>query len=74
MPWFGAGLSIGVALAAMTVLLLAPALLVLAGAGSWWLPAWLDRSLPHGDIEGASLRSVSAGGVDSVASAAPAEP
>jgi predicted RND superfamily exporter protein len=34
MPWFGVGLSIGVALAAMTVLLLAPGLLVLAGAGS----------------------------------------
>jgi RND superfamily putative drug exporter len=53
---FGVGLSVGVALAAMSVLLLAPALLVLAGAGSWWLPRWLDRILPHVDIEGASVR------------------
>ena len=53
---FGVGLSVGVALAAMTVLLLAPALLVLAGAGSWWIPRWLDRALPHIDIEGAAAR------------------
>jgi uncharacterized membrane protein YdfJ with MMPL/SSD domain len=53
---FGVGLSLGVALAAMTVHLLAPALLVLAGAGSWWIPSWLDRTLPHIDIEGAAAR------------------
>jgi RND superfamily putative drug exporter len=41
----------------MTVLLLAPALLVLAGAGSWWVPRWVDRALPHIDIEGAGARS-----------------
>ena len=72
---FGVGLSVGVALAAMTVLLLAPALLVLAGAGSWWLPAWLGRILPRVDIEGASLRPASAGGAETVeVPAAPAEP
>ena len=53
---FGVGLSVGVALAAMTVLLLAPALLVLAGAGSWWIPGWLERTLPHIDIEGSAAR------------------
>jgi hypothetical protein len=53
---FGVGLSVGVALAAMTVLLLAPALLVLAGAGSWWMPGWLDRILPHVDVEGEAVR------------------
>ena len=53
---FGVGLSVGVALAAMTVLLLAPALLVLAGAGSWWMPGWLNRVLPHVDIEGATAQ------------------
>jgi RND superfamily putative drug exporter len=53
---FGVGLSVGVALAAMSVLLLAPALLILAGAGSWWMPRWLDRILPHVDIEGAAVR------------------
>jgi uncharacterized membrane protein YdfJ with MMPL/SSD domain len=51
---FGVGLSVGVAFAAVTVLLLAPALLVLAGSGSWWLPAWMDRLLPHVDVEGTS--------------------
>jgi uncharacterized membrane protein YdfJ with MMPL/SSD domain len=51
---FGVGLSVGVGLAAMTVLLLAPALLVLAGRGSWWLPAWAEQHLPHLDIEGES--------------------
>jgi uncharacterized membrane protein YdfJ with MMPL/SSD domain len=50
---FGVGLSVGVALAAVTVLVFAPAVLVLAGRGSWWVPAWLDRVLPHMDVEGA---------------------
>ena len=50
---FGVGLSVGVALAAMSVLVLAPALLVLAGRWSFWVPAWADRLLPHLDIEGA---------------------
>jgi uncharacterized membrane protein YdfJ with MMPL/SSD domain len=52
---FGVGLSVGVALAALTVLALAPAILVLAGRGSWWVPEWADRVLPHVDIEGARL-------------------
>jgi uncharacterized membrane protein YdfJ with MMPL/SSD domain len=52
---FGVGLSVGVALAALTVLALAPAILVLAGRGSWWVPAWADRWLPHVEIEGAHL-------------------
>ncbi len=50
---FGVGLSVGVALAAMSVLLLAPALLVLAGRWIWWLPGWAQQRLPHLDIEGA---------------------
>ena len=54
---FGVGLSVGVALAALSVLLLAPALLVLAGRGSWWLPAWADRLVPRIDVEGAHATS-----------------
>jgi uncharacterized membrane protein YdfJ with MMPL/SSD domain len=50
---FGVGLSVGVALAAMSVLLLAPAFLVLVGRGIRWLPDWAERRLPHIDIEGA---------------------
>ena len=53
---FGVGLSVGVALAALTVLVFAPAMLVLAGKGSWWLPGWLDRVLPHMDVEGAGAQ------------------
>ena len=53
---FGVGLSVGVALAAVSVLAFAPAVLVLAGKGSWWVPAWLDRVLPHMDIEGAGVQ------------------
>jgi uncharacterized membrane protein YdfJ with MMPL/SSD domain len=54
---FGVGLSVGVALAAVTVLAFAPAVLVLAGKGSWWVPAWLDRVLPHMDVEGSGAQA-----------------
>ena len=54
---FGVGLSVGVALAGVTVLVFAPAVLVLAGKGSWWVPAWLDRVLPHMDVEGAGVEA-----------------
>jgi uncharacterized membrane protein YdfJ with MMPL/SSD domain len=54
---FGVGLSVGVALAALCVLVFSPAVLVLAGRGSWWLPAWLDRVLPHVDVEGAGAKA-----------------
>ena len=65
---FGVGLSVGVALAALTVLALAPAFLVLAGQGAWWLPRWLGRALPHVDIEGARI----AGEAEESATEAPA--
>ncbi len=57
---FGVGLSVGVALAATCVLVFSPAVLVLAGQGSWWLPAWLDRALPHIDVEGAGAQAAEA--------------
>jgi uncharacterized membrane protein YdfJ with MMPL/SSD domain len=57
---FGVGLSVGVALAAMSVLLLAPAILVQAGRGIWWVPSWADRLLPHIDIEGQGAAKASA--------------
>jgi uncharacterized membrane protein YdfJ with MMPL/SSD domain len=53
---FGVGLSVGVALAGLTVMLLAPALLVLAGRqGTWWVPKWAERVVPHIDIEGSTM-------------------
>jgi RND superfamily putative drug exporter len=30
---------------------------VLAGRGSWWVPEWADRVLPHLDIEGTASAS-----------------
>ncbi len=51
---FGVGLAVGVALAATMVLSLAPAMLILVGRVSWWLPERLGRMLPHLDIEGRS--------------------
>ena len=53
---FGVGLAVGVALAALSVLLLAPAILTMAGKAAWWVPKWADRFLPTIDIEGTGLR------------------
>ena len=64
---FGVGLSVGVALAAATVLVFAPAVLVLAGSGRWWVPRWLDRTLPHIDVEGASVEEPKVAAGDAVA-------
>jgi uncharacterized membrane protein YdfJ with MMPL/SSD domain len=53
---FGVGLSVGVALAGLTVMMLAPALLVLVGnRGTWWVPEWAKRVVPHIDIEGSTM-------------------
>jgi RND superfamily putative drug exporter len=52
----GFGLAVGVLLDAFVVrMLLVPALMHVLGRAAWWLPRWLDRILPHVDIEGASL-------------------
>ena len=34
-------------------LVLVPATMALLGRANWWLPSWLDRVLPHLDVEGA---------------------
>jgi RND superfamily putative drug exporter len=52
----GFGLAVGVLFDAFVVrMLLIPSLMHLAGRAAWWLPRWLDRMLPHVDIEGAAL-------------------
>jgi RND superfamily putative drug exporter len=28
--------------------------MLLAGKSNWWLPAWLDRRLPHLNVEGST--------------------
>jgi RND superfamily putative drug exporter len=51
---FGIGLSVAVFLDATLVrMVLVPATMSLAGRANWWLPSWLDRLLPHLDLEGA---------------------
>ena len=44
---FGVGLSVAVLLAALLVLVFAPAMLSLFGRHTWQLPAWLRRVLPN---------------------------
>ncbi|MHB8334242.1 MAG: MMPL family transporter [Acidimicrobiales bacterium] len=47
------GLSAAVLIDATVVrLLLVPSTMYLFGRRNWWLPGWLDRILPHLDIEG----------------------
>ncbi|GGW52240.1 MMPL family transporter [Streptomyces galilaeus] len=54
-------LAVGVAIDAFAVrMTLVPAVLALAGRGTWWLPAWLDRILPDLDVEGAGLQKAQA--------------
>jgi putative drug exporter of the RND superfamily len=50
---FGVGLATAVLVDATVVrVVLVPATMRLMGAANWWLPRWLDRLLPHLDIEG----------------------
>ena len=51
-------LSIGLAAsilidATIVRLVLVPAVMYIFGRASWWIPRWLDRVLPHIDVEGA---------------------
>ncbi|MCD9623899.1 MMPL family transporter [Rhabdothermincola salaria] len=49
----GVGLATAVALDATIVrMVLVPSTMALVGDPNWWLPRWLDRLLPHLDVEG----------------------
>ena len=51
---FGVGLAVAVLLDATLVrMVLVPATMSLLGRANWWLPAWLERILPHIDLEAA---------------------
>jgi RND superfamily putative drug exporter len=51
---FGVGLTVAVLLDATLVrMVLVPSTMSLLGSANWWLPKWLDRILPHLDLEGA---------------------
>jgi putative drug exporter of the RND superfamily len=49
---FGLGLATAVTIDAIVVCFFVPALIVVAGRATIWLPRWLDRILPHFSIEG----------------------
>jgi RND superfamily putative drug exporter len=52
---FGVGLAVAVILDATVVrCLLVPALMILMGKLNWYIPGWLDRIVPHADIEGSA--------------------
>jgi putative drug exporter of the RND superfamily len=52
---FGVGLAVAVILDATVVrCLLVPALMILMGKLNWYMPRWLDRVVPHADIEGST--------------------
>ncbi|MCX4844519.1 MMPL family transporter [Streptomyces sp. NBC_00893] len=61
----GFGLAIAVLFDAFVVrMTLVPAVLALLGHRAWWLPRWLDRWVPHVDVEGEGLRTHEPVGTD----------
>ncbi len=49
---FGLGLAVAILLDALLLrTILVPAAMQLLGDRNWWLPGWLDRLLPHIDVE-----------------------
>ncbi|HCB04740.1 MAG TPA: hypothetical protein DEQ43_10925, partial [Nocardioides bacterium] len=54
----GIGMAAAVIIDATVVrLLLVPATMELLGDRAWWMPAWLDRVVPHLDVEGGAVES-----------------
>ena len=52
---FGVGLAVAVLIDATLIrMVLVPATMTLLDGANWWLPGWLDRILPHLDLEGAA--------------------
>ena len=50
------GLAVGIVIDAFLVrMTLIPAVMALLGEKAWWMPRWLDRVLPHFDIEGEAV-------------------
>ena len=49
---FGVGLASAILIAGSMVCVLLPAVMLLMGSRTWWLPRWLDRFLPHISVEG----------------------
>jgi len=52
---FGIGFASAIFIDATLIrMVIVPATMELLGDANWWLPGWLDRILPHLDVEGAS--------------------
>ncbi|MFZ9629238.1 MAG: MMPL family transporter [Ilumatobacteraceae bacterium] len=56
---FGLGMAVAVFVDATVVrMVLVPATMSLLGARNWWLPSWIDRWLPHVNVEGSHARGI----------------
>jgi RND superfamily putative drug exporter len=57
---FGLGLATAVLIDATLVrMVLVPSTMSLLGSANWWVPRWLDRILPHMDLEGGHFETAS---------------
>lgn len=57
---FGIGFASAIFIDATLVrLVIVPSTMELLGEANWWLPKWLDRILPHFDVEGHALAGAS---------------
>jgi RND superfamily putative drug exporter len=55
---FGLGMAVAVFVDATIVrMILVPATMELLGDRNWWIPKWLDRILPHLNVEGPALEA-----------------
>jgi RND superfamily putative drug exporter len=53
---FGIGFASAIFIDATLIrLVIVPSTMELLGDANWWLPSWLDRILPHLDVEGPSI-------------------
>ncbi len=53
---FGIGFASAIFIDATLIrMVIVPSTMELLGDANWWLPGWLDRILPHLDVEGATL-------------------
>jgi RND superfamily putative drug exporter len=72
---FGIGLATAVLIDATIIrMVLVPATMELLGDRNWWLPAWLDRLLPHINVEGHDLAGHDLAGHDVETPGAPGAP
>jgi RND superfamily putative drug exporter len=54
---FGVGLGSAILIAGSMVCVLLPAVMMLMGSRTWWMPRWLDRALPRINVEGEAVPS-----------------